>query len=93
MLCLNPISTALCFQYTDVYLLTLIFEVILLHFRTDQKAFGYLLFLWLGILVAYFDFLTYPLVSLGFLLITELLLCQETLPRNCSVFYAIPPRG
>lgn len=86
MLCLNPISTALCFQYTDVYLLTLIFEVILLHFRTDQKTFGYLLFLWLGILVAYFDFLTYPLVSLGFLLITELLLCQETLPRKLQRF-------
>ena len=79
MICLNPISTALCLQYTDVYLLTLIFEAILLHFRTDRKQFGCLLFLWLGIAIAYFDFLTYPLVSLGILLVTELALCRETL--------------
>lgn len=82
MLCLNPISTALCFQYTDVYLLTLIFEAILLHFRTDTKDFSCLLFLWLGIAIAFFDFLTYPLVSLGFLLITELTLCRETLAKK-----------
>ena len=79
MLCLNPISTALCLQYTDVYLLSLIFEAILLFFRTDKKESGYLVYLWLGICVAFFDFLTYPLVSLGFLLVTEMMLCEETI--------------
>lgn len=82
MLCLNPISTALCLQYTDVYILTMIFEIILLSFRTDKKACGYLLYLWLGISIAFFDFLTYPLVSLGFLLITEIMLCDEPLPAK-----------
>ena len=79
ILCINPVSTALCLQYTDVYVLTLIFEIILLFFRTDKKSHGYLLYLWLGISIAFFDFLTYPLISLGFLLITEIMLCDETL--------------
>jgi len=79
ILCVNPISAALSLQYTDVYLLTLIFETFLLAFRTDEKKFGWFLYLWLGILVAFFDFLTYPLVSLGILLVTELALCQENL--------------
>ena len=79
ILCINPVSTALCLQYTDVYVLTLIFEIGLLFFRTDKKSHGYLLYLWLGISIAFFDFLTYPLISLGFLLITEIMLCDETL--------------
>lgn len=79
ILCINPISTALCFQYTDVYLLSLGAIAILLGFRTDKKKYGCFLYLWLGIAIAYFDFLTYPLVSLGLLLITELALCKESL--------------
>ena len=79
LLCLNPISTALCFQYTDVYLLTLVFCGVLLHFRTDRKKYGLLLYLWLGICVAFFDFLTYPIVSLGVLLTVEMLLREDSL--------------
>lgn len=79
LLCLNPISTALCFQYTDVYLLTLVFCAALLYFRTDRKKYGLLLYLWLGICVAFFDFLTYPIVSLGVLLTVEMLLREDSL--------------
>ena len=78
-LCINPVSTTLCFQYTDVALLSLISMAILLGFRTDLKRYGSLLYLWLGIAIAFFDFLTYPLVSLGLLLITELSLSREPL--------------
>ena len=72
LLVLNPISTALCFQYTDVYLLTLVFGILLLWRRTDEQKFGCLLYLWLGIGLGFFDFLTYPVASLGILLAIEL---------------------
>ena len=72
LLSLNPISTALCFQYTDVYLLTLIFGILLLWRRTDEQKFGCLLYLWLGMGLGFFDFLTYPVASLGILLAIEL---------------------
>ena len=72
LLVLNPISTALCLQYTDVYLLTLVFGILLLWRRTDGQKFGCLLYLWLGIGVGFFDFLTYPVASLGILLAIEL---------------------
>lgn len=72
LLCLNPISTALCFQYTDVYLLTLVFGILLLWRRTDEKKYGCLLYLWLGIGIGFFDFLTYPVAALGILLAMEL---------------------
>lgn len=78
-LCINPISTALCFQYTDVALLSLVSLAVLLGFRTDEKQYGCLLYLWLGIAIAFFDFLTYPLVSLGLLLTAELSLSRESL--------------
>lgn len=79
LLCLNPISTALCFQYTDVYLLTLLSCAVLLLFRTDRKKFGCLLYLWLGIGIGFFDFLTYPVAALGMLLLVEMMLCEENL--------------
>lgn len=79
LLCLNPVSTALCFQYTDVYLLTLLSCTVLLLFRTDRKKWGCLLYLWLGIGIGFFDFLTYPVAALGMLLLTEMMLCEENL--------------
>ena len=72
LLVLIPISTALCFQYTDVYLLTLVFGILLLWRRTDEQKFGCLLYLWLGMGLGFFDFLTYPVASLGILLAIEL---------------------
>ena len=79
LLCLNPISTALCFQYTDVYLLTLVFGILLLWRRTDEKKYGCLLYLWLGIGTGFFDFLTYPVAALGILLALELTVSIDSL--------------
>lgn len=79
LLCLNPISTALCFQYTDVYMLTLLSCGGMLYFRTDRKRYGCLLYLWLGIGIGFLDFLTYPVTALGLLLLTEMMLCEESL--------------
>ncbi len=79
LLCLNPISTALCFQYTDVYLLTLVFGILLLWRRTDEKKYGCLLYLWLGIGIGFFDFLTYPVAALGILLVLELTISIDSL--------------
>ena len=79
LLCLNPISTALCFQYTDVYLLTLVFGILLLWWRTDEKKYGCLLYLWLGIGIGFFDFLTYPVAALGILLVLELTVSIDSL--------------
>lgn len=79
LLCLNPVSTALCFQYTDVYLLTLVSCAGMLAFRTDRKKYGCLLYLWLGIGIGFLDFLTYPVAALGMLLVTEMMLCADSL--------------
>ena len=65
ILCLNPISTALCMQYSSIYNLMLAGSWLLLHFRLWEQKYGWLLFLWLGIGTAFFDFLTYPVAALG----------------------------
>ena len=74
LLCLNPISTALCFQYTDVYLLLLVFAAGMLLLESYRKSWGWLMYLWLGILTGFFDFLTYPVAALGILLVVDLML-------------------
>ena len=76
LLCLNPISTALCLQYTDVYLLMLVFSAGMLLGKTYEKSWGWLLYLWLGISTAFLDFLTYPLVALGVLLALQTVLTE-----------------
>lgn len=85
LLCLNPISTALCFQYTDVAVLTLLSCAVLLAFRTDRKKYGCLLYLWLGIGIGFFDFLTYPVAALGMLLLTEMMLSEDSLWKKIGI--------
>lgn len=77
LLCLNPISTALCFQFTDIYLLLLTFAAGMLLFETYEKSWGWLLYLWLGICTAFFDFLTYPVAALGVLLVLQTVLSRQ----------------
>lgn len=74
ILALNPVSTALSFQYSSIYLLTLLGCAAQLYGRLYEKKDGWLLYLWLGILTAFFDFLTYPPVAPCICLILELLL-------------------
>lgn len=74
LLAINPISTALSFQYTSIYTLTLTGCIVQLYFQLYQKKGGWLLYLWLGILTAFFDFLTYPPVAPCISLIAALVL-------------------
>lgn len=74
ILSLNPLSTALSFQYSSIYLLTLIACILQLQFELYRKRDGWLLYLWLGIATAFFDFLTYPPAALGICLIQGLAL-------------------
>lgn len=67
-LLLNPVSLALSFQYTSVYCITTGMSIVALRrIRCDETVGEYYLvfFLLAGILTAFFDFLTYPFVSLG----------------------------
>ena len=73
---LNPVSTALSFQYSSVYLLTLLGCIVQLAWEPYRRAHGWLLYLWLGILTAFFDFLTYPPVAPCLCLILGLVLSQ-----------------
>lgn len=61
---LNPIAIALSFQFSTVYYLMLFSVIFVL--KRDKLAEKEMLcfFLIVGILTAYFDFLTYPLVAL-----------------------------
>ena len=68
---LNPLSLSRCLQFSSVFYVTSFVSVVLLNnvktFIKKQKTFY--LFLLSGILTAFFDLLTYPLVSLGIPLI------------------------
>lgn len=91
-LCINPISAVLCMQYTSVTYICLISTLVLLIIR--EKKVGsqdlFLLYLLIGIATAFFDLLTFPLVTLGTLLITELLTEKNTLINNLiSRLYSI----
>ncbi len=67
ILVINPISTALCMQFSSIYYITLLGILSLLHMK-DTKNY-WKIFLWIGICTAYFDLLTYPLVGLGITLL------------------------
>lgn len=76
LLCLNPVSTALSMQYSSIYYLALIFSILQLQFDLYRKPKGWLLFLWLGIATAFFDFLTYPPAAWAICLCLGLFLMQ-----------------
>lgn len=63
---INPVSTAMCLQYSSIYYISLIAMILALKSpQLLQKKTGFsLFFLGIGICVAYFDFLTYPPVAL-----------------------------
>ena len=67
ILAINPITTVLAFQHTNVYcimLFTVIF-ILLFNERLKQNHRYIYFFMIIGIITAYFDLLTYPLVPLG----------------------------
>lgn len=77
ILFINPMVTALSLQYSSLYylilLLTIAWLVLLKKGLLNFRRIGMLAFV-TGCVTSYFDFLTYPIVGLGFLLI----LCLDT---------------
>lgn len=87
ILSLNPISTAMSLQYTSMYVLTLGGALAMLSLETWKKENGYLLFLFLGIGTAFFDFLTYPAAAVGVCLALQALLDSRT--GKEALFHAV----
>lgn len=83
ILCLNPVSTAMSMQYSSIYLLMLVFSLIELHLDSFSRARGWLLYLVLGILTAFFDFLTYPPVAFGICIALEVLVSKGNGKEKC----------
>ncbi|MGN1054780.1 MAG: hypothetical protein ACI4P1_05830 [Erysipelotrichaceae bacterium] len=76
---INPITCALNFQNADVYMITMLSCICILYlndFLNRNKNY-YLLFTLAGICIAYFDFLTYPIISFGIPMITYLLMNRK----------------
>ena len=84
ILSLNPISTAMSLQYTSMYVLTLGGALVMLGLESWKKENGYLLFLFLGIATAFFDFLTYPAAAVGVCLALQALLDSRTGKAACG---------
>lgn len=89
ILSIMPIAMALCLQLCDIYYITLV-GMMLIVWKYDkiEKERMYLLFLILGMATSYFDFLTYPLVSLGLPLIIFLAYLDGCSPFK-KFFYTI----
>lgn len=72
-----------CQQYMTVYLLTLLACYLLLRFWERLRCYLPEFFLMLGSLVCFFDFLTFPVLALGYpLLLTLLMECRENRPAR-----------
>lgn len=82
LLCMNPISTAMCMQYACMYTITLAAAYIMLKFKVFESSKYLYFFLWIGICTAFFDFLTYPVVGLGVSLILFIMLGGDRLGSN-----------
>lgn len=79
-----PITAAISFEYAFVYYVIL-FQNILLVKKYDkiQQTIGFgNYFMITGCLISYFDFLTYPLATLGFCIVTYLIFSLDTNPKK-----------
>ena len=76
LLVLNPVSTALSMQFSSIYYLTLLGLLIMLLTESWDRSWGYLVFLFLGIDTAFFDFLTYPACAVGTCLALQALMSR-----------------
>lgn len=76
---LNPVSLAMSFQYTSMYYIMMLGSIYMLKkWNTDWFSGKYVLFFTtMGTLTAFFDFLTYPLVSYGIPMVLMLLLSNQ----------------
>lgn len=75
-LLLNPVSLSMSFQYSSVFYVTFLVSIFLLkqmRLFTKKQNYFFLIFLFSGILTAFFDLLTYPIATLGIPLILYLI--------------------
>lgn len=77
-LMLIPPALFLCMQFTPCWLIALVCTLLLLWMDDAHLAsHGWLIFLYSGIAVAYFDFLTYPLMAFGIPAVFYVLLMRQ----------------
>jgi len=76
---LNPVALSASFQFYDIYYILLIETVVIMFYDDylDKNDRWDKLLLITGILIAFFDFLTYPIVSFGIIIIFYMLLHQK----------------
>lgn len=76
VLFINPVTTVLTFEDADIYIITMLFTFLILKKSEwlKQKERWKFIFALNGILVAYMDFFTYPLVAYGIPALTFLIL-------------------
>ncbi|WP_408069566.1 hypothetical protein [Butyrivibrio sp. JL13D10] len=82
VLVLNPVTIFLSMQNDVIFYIASVSSILLLLFNDkmkDGRSSYYYLFLFIGVLVAYLDFLTYPAVSVGVPLLVYILLNKCTL--------------
>ena len=84
VLFLNPIVMRASLQYNTVFYAIMLEYIVALYWgdRLEQKGRFKYIFLISGILVPFFDLLTYPIAALGMLLILQFLLFEDTLKNN-----------
>lgn len=90
----NPISASLCLQYFNSCALMLVGTALTFRYELWKKKDSWKLFLFMGILSAFFDFLTYPLVTLCIPLLLSVFMTQtrtltQTLKKvvnSCAVW-------
>lgn len=78
LIILNPVTVALTFQENTIYVLSLISMILVLVFNDklrEKDNYGLFFMIW-GCTTCFLDFLTYPLVTLGFSLCIVILLNQ-----------------
>lgn len=84
LLVLNPVSIAMSFQFSTMYYITLCTLLLILwkdRSFSDKGTYPFV-FLFAGIATSFFDFLTYPVISLGLPLCLVLLLGKDLRVRR-----------
>lgn len=85
---LQPLSVAQSFQLSTVFYIVHVLLFLLLRKKNQKEETIQVVFLFGGILVAFFDFLTYPLVAVAIPLLTYFLLyCKCNYIENIKAFF------
>lgn len=82
---LNPVSTFMNMQFACIYNITLLSLLLMFNTRLFSREHYWKAFMVIGICVAYCDFLTYPLVSLGLPLIMMIAISDNDSRTNLKM--------